>query len=113
MSNTSHEPQPQALHEAASDVPQLLTLQQTAEQLQISRATLYRLIRKEGLPVQHLGRAVRVWPPALSAWLQQRQQHQAPCQSPPPCISRGKRRAPRQRPPASPHGWENQDPRGM
>jgi excisionase family DNA binding protein len=52
----------------------LLTPQQQADQWQISLATLYRLIRQDGLPVVRLhGRGdVRIDPRDAEAWLESR-----------------------------------------
>ena len=50
----------------------LLTIDQVMERLQLGRNTVYLLINKEGLPVQRFGRAVRIDPKALEAWLQAR-----------------------------------------
>jgi excisionase family DNA binding protein len=52
----------------------LLTPQQQADEWQISLATLYRLVREEGLPVVRLhGRAdMRIDPEDAAAWLEGR-----------------------------------------
>jgi len=47
----------------------LLTLAQVGEQLQISRVTCWRLHAERGLRVVKIGRAVRVRPADLAAWL--------------------------------------------
>jgi excisionase family DNA binding protein len=53
----------------------LLTMKQVTGQLQLSRATIYRLIAREQFPVLHFGRTVRVDPAALQQWLARRTHH--------------------------------------
>jgi excisionase family DNA binding protein len=60
------------------DKPLLLTINQVIELLQLKRNKIYDLIRKEGLPVQHFGRAVRIRPEALKQWLDERSQKEMP-----------------------------------
>ena len=57
-----------------SSQPLLLTINQVMLRLQLGRNKIYDLINKEGLPVQRFGRAVRVDPDALEAWLKARGQ---------------------------------------
>jgi excisionase family DNA binding protein len=52
--------------------PLLLDIPGVCQSLCLSRATVYRLIYHEGLPVVHFGRAVRVSVAALQGWLEQR-----------------------------------------
>ncbi len=52
----------------------LLTIPQVAKSLGLSRAKVYLLISNEGLPVVRFGRAMRVSPASLNAWLQKREQ---------------------------------------
>ena len=52
--------------------PLLLDIPQVCESLRLSRATVYRLIYYEGLPVVHFGRSVRVSVIALQEWVEQR-----------------------------------------
>jgi excisionase family DNA binding protein len=52
--------------------PLLLDIPEVCESLRLSRATVYRLIYYEGLPVVHFGRAVRVSAVALQDWVEQR-----------------------------------------
>jgi excisionase family DNA binding protein len=54
--------------------PLLLTIPQVATKLGLSRAMVYNLINREGLPVIHLGRAVRVSTPSLQKWVEEREQ---------------------------------------
>lgn len=54
--------------------PLLLTIPQVMVCMNLKRNKVYDLINKEGLPVQRFGRAVRVYLPALNAWLERRQQ---------------------------------------
>lgn len=58
----------------SSEVPPLLlTIPQVMACMNLKRNKIYDLINNEGLPVQRFGRAVRVYLPALNAWLEQRQ----------------------------------------
>jgi excisionase family DNA binding protein len=51
----------------------LLTVQQCAELLAVSRPTIYRLVRDDGLPVvRPTGNDIRFRPEDLEAWLQSR-----------------------------------------
>lgn len=50
----------------------LLDIPGVCRSLCLSRATVYRLIYYEGLPVVHFGRAARVSVVALQQWLEQR-----------------------------------------
>ncbi len=52
--------------------PLLLTIPQVMECLSLGRNKVYDLIHKEGLPVKHFGRAVRIPYAALEKWLEQR-----------------------------------------
>jgi excisionase family DNA binding protein len=54
----------------------LLTIDEAAKLLNISRSTLYLLIRKESLPTVHFGSTVRVNPASLSDWLENREKRQ-------------------------------------
>jgi excisionase family DNA binding protein len=54
--------------------PLLLTIPQVATKLGLSRAMVYNLINREGLPVIHLGRAVRVSTTSLQKWVEEREQ---------------------------------------
>ena len=54
--------------------PLLLTIPQVATKLGLSRAMVYILINREGLPVLRLGRAVRVSTTSLQKWLEVREQ---------------------------------------
>jgi excisionase family DNA binding protein len=51
--------------------PLLLTIPQVATKLGLSRAMVYNLINREGLPVIHLGRAVRVSTASLQKWVEE------------------------------------------
>ena len=53
--------------------PLLLSIPEVAESLRLSRATVYELIRWEGLPVVHFGRAARVSVIALQEWIERRE----------------------------------------
>ena len=54
--------------------PLLLTIPQVATKLGLSRAMVYNLINKEGLPVIHPGRAVRVSTASLQKWIEEREE---------------------------------------
>ncbi len=53
--------------------PLLLTIPQVATKLGLSRAMIYILINREGLPVIRLGRAVRVSTTSLEKWIEERE----------------------------------------
>ena len=54
--------------------PLLLSIPEVAVSLRVCRATVYRLIDTQGLPVVRLGRrAVRVSVAALEQWVQERE----------------------------------------
>jgi excisionase family DNA binding protein len=53
-----------------------LTIREVSQQLHLSRSKVYDLVAREGLPVAHFGRAVRVPAAALEQWLFQRAQAQ-------------------------------------
>ena len=53
--------------------PLVLDIPGVCRSLSLSRATVYRLIYYEGLPVMHFGRASRVSVSALQQWLEQRE----------------------------------------
>ena len=54
--------------------PLLLRIPEVATSLRVCRATVYKLIDKQGLPVIHLSRrAVRVSAAALEQWIRERE----------------------------------------
>jgi len=53
--------------------PLLLTIPQVMKTLRLGRTMIYNLIDKEGLPVLHFGRAVRVSYASLQEWIKQRE----------------------------------------
>jgi excisionase family DNA binding protein len=53
-----------------------LTVEQTAERLQLGRTKVYEMIAYEGLPVVRFGRCVRINPVRLQEWLAQREEEQ-------------------------------------
>jgi excisionase family DNA binding protein len=53
--------------------PLLLDIPGVCQSLCLSRATVYRLIYYEGLPVVHFGRAVRVSVSSLREWVERRE----------------------------------------
>lgn len=61
-----HEPSP---------APLLLTVDQTARCLSISRAMVYRLIQHSSLKVVRLGRATRISVSSLEQWIRE-QEHE-------------------------------------
>jgi excisionase family DNA binding protein len=59
--------------EQAPTQPELMNITQVASFLKLSRATVYKLINHEGLPVIPFGRALRVSPASLQQWLSRRE----------------------------------------
>lgn len=57
---------------AAVVSPLFLSIPEVCESLRLSRASIYRLIDFEGLPVVHFGRSVRVSVIALQKWIDER-----------------------------------------
>lgn len=55
------------------EVGQLLTIPRVATLLGVTRQSVHHYINREGLPVVRLGRAVRVRPESLDAWLADRE----------------------------------------
>lgn len=53
-----------------------MTIKEACAFLRVPRSSFYRLIEREGLPVLHFGRAVRVSRPHLQAWLAQREEEE-------------------------------------
>jgi excisionase family DNA binding protein len=51
------------------ELPVMLTVQQMARALQLSRVKSYRLVRRPGFPVVRFGRAIRIPRDALVRWL--------------------------------------------
>lgn len=64
--------QPQ--QEAWEPKPLLLTIEETARSLRLSRAKVYALIRSASLPVVREGRSVRVSVDTLHAWIKAHEQ---------------------------------------
>jgi excisionase family DNA binding protein len=58
--------------------PLLLSIPDVAASLGLGRSKVYELIAKEGLPVIHFGRSVRVSAASLQRWVEQREQHPLP-----------------------------------
>ncbi len=56
------------------EIQQLLTIDQVAELLGVSRVTVYDMIRYEGLPILRLRKRLRVIPLSLQQWLTEREQ---------------------------------------
>lgn len=54
--------------------PSILTVAQVATELGLSRAKVYQLIYREGLPHVRFGTALRIRYAALQRWLEQREQ---------------------------------------
>lgn len=50
----------------------LLTVAQAAELLAVSRPTIYRLVRNQGLPVVRITADIRFRPDDIEAWLDSR-----------------------------------------
>src|SRR5690348_397620 len=64
----SHTPEERTLPQTL-----LLTVPQVASNLGVCRAHVYKLI-KDGLPVIHLGRSLRIHIDSLQRWLQEQEQ---------------------------------------
>jgi excisionase family DNA binding protein len=58
----------------AVDVQPLLTIDQVAKLLCVSRVTVYDMIHNEGLPSVPLRKRIRVRPSSLQQWLVTREQ---------------------------------------
>lgn len=56
--------------------PLLLTIEQAARRLSISRAMVYRLIQHSSLKVVHLGRATRISASSLEQWVREQELEQ-------------------------------------
>lgn len=54
--------------------PLLLNLEQVGESLGLSRSKVYKLIKREGLPVIRFGRALRVSSLSLQQWVAEREE---------------------------------------
>jgi len=57
-----------------TDQPALLTVEEVARFLRISRAKAYELAAQGGIPTVRMGRSVRVRRDRLEAWLDERSQ---------------------------------------
>lgn len=53
------------------DIPEFLTLEETAKLLRISMATMYRIISGRHLPFYKIGKSVRIDPKDVSEYLKQ------------------------------------------
>jgi excisionase family DNA binding protein len=60
-------------HDEADLHPQLWTISQACQALNLGRTKIYELIWKEGLPIHKFGRATRISPTELQRWLQGRE----------------------------------------
>ncbi|MBO0783164.1 MAG: helix-turn-helix domain-containing protein [Ktedonobacteraceae bacterium] len=60
--------------EALPPLDDLLTVEQVAERLGLSKPTIYELIYHEGLPSVKLGKSRRIIPASLQQWLKEREQ---------------------------------------
>lgn len=52
-------------------MPKLLTVNEAAEFLQVSRATIYNLINQKNLPFVKIGRSTRFSESALLNWIEE------------------------------------------
>jgi len=57
--------------------PLLITTEEAAQMLSMSRTKLYDLIRYEGFPVVRFGKAVRICPSDMQEWLEKRKEQEA------------------------------------
>ncbi len=55
-------------------LPLLLDIEQAMEVLSLGKTKIYELIETDGLPVLHIGKAVRFSYKALEQWIEQRMQ---------------------------------------
>ena len=53
-----------------------VSIEQAADMLSLSRAKVYELVDREGLPVVRFGKSVRIRVVALEEWLRQREDAQ-------------------------------------
>ena len=60
-----------------TEVPQLLTIEETMQLLRVGRSKLYRMMGSEGLPVFRSGRYVRIPYDLLQEWIVSRVQREA------------------------------------
>ena len=58
--------------------PLLLSIPDVAVSLGLCRSKVYELIAKEGLPVVHFGRSVRISAASLQKWIEEREQQKLP-----------------------------------
>jgi excisionase family DNA binding protein len=56
--------------EQATSVPDILTIDQAADYLQLSRATVYRLINESDIPVKRIGERYRFSRRKLLEWIE-------------------------------------------
>jgi len=52
------------------DLPEIMTIDQAAEYLQLHKQVLYRHVRKGTVPVSRVGRTIRFKRSVLDAWLE-------------------------------------------
>lgn len=57
-----------------TEQPLLLNMEQVGQFLGLSRSKVYKLIKREGLPVIRFGRALRVSSRSLQQWLAEREE---------------------------------------
>jgi excisionase family DNA binding protein len=60
------------MEEIPPTYPLLITVEEAAKILSLSRTMVYELINREGLPVHRFNSAVRISPIELKTWLDER-----------------------------------------
>lgn len=60
------------MEETLPSPPLLITVEEAARLLSLSRTMVYELIHREGLPVHRFNTAVRINPAELQTWLNER-----------------------------------------
>ncbi len=60
------------MEETTPTHPFLITVEEAARLLSLSRTMVYELINREGLPVHRFNSAIRINPTELQAWLNER-----------------------------------------
>ena len=59
----------------ADKTPEIMTMDELAEYLKISKSTLYKLAQQGGLPGQKVGKRWRFHKGAINDWLRQHPEH--------------------------------------
>ena len=62
-------PTARPVHKSQRPAPEFLTVEQIADQLAVSRMTIYRLVERGELPAHRIGRSIRVREKDFDAYL--------------------------------------------